>query len=106
VSEYVPEPWAAVLLAAAAFRVWRLIAADKILDRPRDWLTRRPMYSDGLHRVTLDMWLHCPWCSGAWVTLGWWAAWMICPEWTVVAAVPFALNAVVALVAVNLDRGD
>ena len=76
----IPEPWAFALLALAAFRVWKLIAEDTLLDRPlrrlREW-----------EAVT------CPWCSGAWITVAWWAAWLLWPHGTLVAAVALAVDA-------------
>lgn len=101
----IPSVWEFALLAGAAFRVWRLLAADAILDRPRDWLTRRAKAEAGEHREEVDIFLHCPWCLGFWITVAWWGAWLIWPHATVLIAVPFAANALVALVAQNLD-GD
>ena len=87
----IPEPWAFALLALAAFRVWKLVAEDTLLDRPlarlREW-----------EAVT------CPWCSGAWIAGAWWASWYwLSPHWTLVAAVPFALSTTVAALALALD---
>lgn len=91
----VPSWWPFLLLALAAFRTWRLIAEDTILNRPRArfvrWLPKGEEF------------VLCPWCSGAWISVGWWLAWCAWPHWTLVVSVPFALSAVVALVAVNLD---
>lgn len=100
----IPEPWQALILTMAAFRVWRLLAADAILDKPREWLTRRAKHEAVQHRKEVDIFLHCPWCLGWWITCAWWGAWLLWEDWVVFAGVPFAMNAVVALVAVNLDR--
>lgn len=65
-SEYVPEPWVFALLALAAFRIWKLVADDRILDRPRDWLLGKMTTP---HRQ--DYWgdfLVCPWCAGFWIS--------------------------------------
>lgn len=91
-----PGWWAFVLLALAAFRVYRLLAADALLDRPRDWVTARV-------GEKAELFVVCPWCLGFWVAAGWWLAWAASPHWTVVVAAPFALSAVVALLEVNLD---
>lgn len=91
----VPDWWGFLLLALAAFRIFRLVAEDTILDRPRERLIR--WMPKGEEFVT------CPHCAGFWITVGWWACWQAWPHWTVVAAVPLALSAVVGLVAVNLD---
>jgi hypothetical protein len=32
----IPEPWEFALLALAAFRIWKLVGDDAVLDRPRD----------------------------------------------------------------------
>ena len=105
----VPEPWEAVLLALAAFRIFRLLAGDVILRPLRVRLIRRAeipgeTYIGGKpYRRTLDEFVHCPWCLGWWITLGWWIAWLVWPRGSIVAAVPFALSAIVGLVSHNLD---
>jgi hypothetical protein len=96
VSWNVPNWWQFALLALAAFRVWRLLGEDSILARPRASFKRR----------TSDYWdqfLLCPWCAGFWITLIWWLAWIAWPHWTLIVATPFAINAVVGLIAANLD---
>lgn len=90
----IPDWWEFILLALAAFRCWWLIANDKILDKPRDWV---------LARISADEFVECPWCAGAWITLAWWGAWVAWDE-TVYAAVPFALSAAVAILAMAVDR--
>jgi hypothetical protein len=95
----IPEWWPFLLLALAAWRTFRLLAEDTILDRPREYLLRHTKGKGELFIV-------CPFCLGFWVSVGWWLAWVAWPHWTRVAATPFALSAVVALVsliAVNLD---
>ena len=90
-----PQPWAFALLALAAFRFFKLIADDAILDRPRDRLVK--------NRETLNTFVVCPWCIGAWIAAAWWAAWWAWPHPTLVAATPFALSAAVGLLASALD---
>lgn len=104
----IPEPFAFVLLALASWRVWRLIAEDALLDRPRAWLLRGTPPPGGAtplpgYRETVAYWLTCPYCAGFWIAVGWWAGWLLLDDWAVAAAVPWAISAVVALVAVNLD---
>ena len=97
---HVPSVWVFVLLALASYRVWHLLAEDAILDRPRRWLLRLGDWEDGQaapdsYRDKWGEFLICPWCLGFWVGLAWWAAWLA-SDWAVVAAVPFAISAVVA----------
>ena len=93
----VPSWWEAVFLAGAAFRVWRLIAQDTILDEARDRLVKADSRSE--YRQGLDEFLRCPWCMGFWVSVAWWIAWLIFPHATVVVAVPWAISAAVGLIA-------
>jgi hypothetical protein len=96
----IPGPWHFALLALAIFRVWKLVGDDAVLDRPRDWvlvrLERRASW--------LDYFITCPWCSGFWLMLVWWVAWLIWPHAAVVVAVPFALSAAVGYLGVGIDR--
>jgi hypothetical protein len=97
------------LLALAAFRTYRLIGRDAILDRPRKWAVNLPRdwrEDDTVpddYREELAMFLECPWCAGFWITLAWWAAWLASHRWAAIVAVPFALSAVVALIEKNAD---
>lgn len=95
----VPDPWVFVILAAAAYRCFRLLCCDTILDRPRVrlciWLPD-----------TFTEWITCPWCSGFAASVGWFLAWEAWPRWTLVVAVPLALSAALALAEVNLGPDD
>ena len=66
----VPPPWLFVLGALAAWRIYKLVSEDTILDRPRNWLTDRSTWAAEL--------LECPYCAGFWVSLlgslGWYLA--------------------------------
>lgn len=86
----VPSWWEALLLALATYRVWRLLAEDTILDRPRDWLLSRS--------AVLDAMVPCVWCLGTWVGLAWWGAWQAFPHGTLVAAGACAVLTGAALV--------
>ncbi len=86
----IPDWWTTALLALAAFRTWKLIGDDTILDRPRTWIVKR----GGEYVETL---LECPWCAGAYVSVAWWLAWYFWPHGTLVASVPFAISALVGL---------
>lgn len=96
----VPEPWEAVLLALAAWRIFQLIALDDILDQPRRYLTRlgKEWEKDGdaipkEYREKWALFLTCPYCLGFWITAIWWGFWQIWPHGTLVVAGLFALHA-------------
>jgi len=100
-SDNVPAVYELVLLALASYRLWRLLAEDDILDRPRRALLRLGSWQEGEdapvgYRAKLGEFLACPWCAGWWIALAWWGAWLLEPDWTLVAAVPFVLSALVA----------
>lgn len=84
-----PSWYGALLLASAAYRCWLLVAVDDIGE-----LVRSRIY-----RGRVMNWLECPWCSGAWLALGWWLGYQLSPHWSLVAAVPFALSLGVGLLA-------
>ena len=71
----IPPPYYFVLLVLAAYRAWRLIAEDDVLERPRHWLVRLPSdWDEGdplpkSYRDKLALFITCPWCAGAWVSL-------------------------------------
>jgi hypothetical protein len=106
----IPNWWEFVLLALAVFRIYRLIAEDTILDRPRRWLLRlgNEWQSDGdeippEYREKWALFITCPWCLGFWLSVLAWVGWLIFPTETIWLAVPWALSAVVALINKNLD---
>jgi hypothetical protein len=85
------------LLGLAAFRTWKLLADDTILDRPRErtiFLIRKRW---GRHADYVRLFLECPWCAGFWITLAWWGAWQLWPHGTLVAAGAMSLAAIVGL---------
>lgn len=55
------DPALFVLTSLAAYRLWRLIALDVVLDKPRGWIIRRL----GLER---SAWISCSWCAGFWMS--------------------------------------
>lgn len=106
----IPDWWTFLLLALAAFRVFRLVSEDTVFDRPRAYLLGYRGWQEGeklpdTYRAKWGEWITCPWCAGFWVSLGFWVAWQMWPHATTVAAVPLAVSAVLALVSKNLD-GD
>jgi hypothetical protein len=108
----VPSPWIALILVAASYRIWRLLADDIILDRPRNWVVRLPRgWEEGdpipaSYRIELANFITCPWCFGFWITLAVWVIWQIEPHWTTILLVPFALSAAVGITRINLDPAE
>lgn len=94
----IPNPWEGALLGLAAWRVFRLVADDRIADRPRAWLLGVPGwngegdppagYRDGLAYL-----LTCPYCAGFWIACAWWGAWLLGGDWVLAAATPWAISA-------------
>ena len=85
-----PDPFEALLLGIAAWRTWHLVANDDITERPRRYITRSKWVKDLVE---------CPYCLGFWVALAWAVSFAVFPTETVWVALPFALNAVVIVVA-------
>ena len=81
-----PNWYALILLALAAFRVWRLLAIDTVLDGPRERLPQ-----------SWAWFISCPWCLGFWVSLSWWAGYQLWPHAALIVAVPFAVSTLVGL---------
>lgn len=119
----IPHPWVALVLALATFRAVRLIGWD---DLPPILRLRRRVTGEqvsvsssanaalGLtsevpqavyswRRPTLAHFLGCAYCQGWWTGLVVYGAWLLWPIGTLYACAPFALNAVVGIVARNLD---
>lgn len=105
----VPGIWEAVLLSAFAYRLWRLLAEDVILEHPRRWLVRLDRdWEEGLalpdgYRFGLAEFINCPWCLGFWLSVLVWLAWLVEPTGTLVVAVPFAISVAVGVIRINLD---
>lgn len=94
----IPTPWELALIVLAAWRVWRLLAEDTILDGVRRAVLRR------WPSETVAEFMDCPYCLGFWVALAWVIALWVEPYWTVVAAVPWAVSAGVAVLATAVHR--
>lgn len=90
----IPNWWQFLLLALAAYRVWRLIAFDEVTAHARSRLAGHP---------TLETFTRCPWCFGFWITLALWAAWWVWPHPILVALAPLAISTLVGLTA-SVDR--
>jgi hypothetical protein len=108
----VPSPWAALILVAAAYRLWRLLAEDTILNTPRrrlvnlplDWEEGEPVPDD--YRIGLANFISCPACFGFWISLSVWLLWEANAHWTEVFSMPFAISAAVIVVRARLDPPD
>lgn len=90
----IPDWWEATLLTVGAFSVWRLLAIDVILKRPRDWLLGGFSPERG---EAVDKFVLCPWCFGFWILLAEWGLWQLWPHAVLVAVVPFAMRAGVGM---------
>jgi hypothetical protein len=110
----VPEPFEFLLLALGGFRVVRLISADTITEKFREWLTgwddeEAPTISDEQRakhsrlRVYVSTLIRCPWCVGFYLAMGFYGLWLVLPSAVLVACVPLALSALFGLIAKNLD---
>lgn len=105
-----PPIWTSILLFGAAFRIYRLLAKDTILDTPRGKLLGLGKWKPGSpipakYREKWAEFLTCPWCLGFWITLAWWGAWQHWPHAIEVASVPLTISAAVGLIA-KLDAED
>jgi Protein of unknown function (DUF1360) len=105
----VPGWYQLILLGLAAYRIFRLLGVDTITDRPRLWLVGLPRgWQEGdpipdSYREELALFLQCPWCAGFWISALWWAAWLVWPHATLVAAGLFAISAIVGAAGHLLD---
>jgi hypothetical protein len=100
----VPDWWTLVLLGLAAYRIFRLIGVDTVLDVPRAWLVGLAGWQEGRptpagYRQGLAEFLVCPWCLGFWTAFAWWGSWQLWPHGSLVVAAPFAISALVGLIA-------
>lgn len=105
----VPNWYQLLLLGLAAWRTYRLLAEDIILERPRRWLVNLdPLWRQGQplnigYRDRLAEFINCPYCLGAWTAIVWWAAWLIWPHATLIVAAPCAISAIL-IAAAKLDE--
>lgn len=101
----IPNWWEVILLSLAAWRTFRLIAEDDILDRPRRWVLRlTPDWEDGdepndEYRFTWGEFITCPYCAGFWISLAWWGTWLLFPHAALLVAAPLAINTVLIYLA-------
>jgi hypothetical protein len=106
---HVPTPWEALLLAACAYRIWRMLSEDEILNRPRRWLVQLSRdWQEGEvvpegYRARLAEFINCPWCLGFHVSWVVWLLWILDEKWTLILATPFAISAAVGVIRSKLD---
>ena len=88
----IPKWYELLLLGAAAWRTFQLLAFDEILNRPRRWLLRLGDWQEGdrdlpeNYRLEWAKFITCPYCAGAWIASIWWIAWQISGHWTNIVA--------------------
>ncbi len=88
-----------VLLALAAWRTYRLLSDDTILDRPRQNLTARiAKRRNNAAAIYFNDFITCPFCLGFWTAVAWWGAWELWPHGALVAAGAVAVTALVPLI--------
>lgn len=98
----VPDPWVALVIVAAGWRLWHLVAVDTILDRPREWFFYE---AEAEKHPKLLLFVECPFCAGFWITVVCWLAWVITPEalWVLT---PFALHTGMLAIEKLMDSGE
>lgn len=117
-----------VILALGSYSITRLIVTDSfpLFEKPRKWILERfpaeghasqikpkrgtsRRTSNNIYIVEEGHWLgeliSCPWCSGWWVSLAIWVAFMFIPEIVIIGLVPFALRAFVGGYANKIGGG-
>jgi hypothetical protein len=99
----VPKPYSFGLVALAAWRTWKLVGDDRILDRPRDWAVEKLGGTESVRGTYWSDFIRCPYCAGAHISFAWWLAWQRDQRKTEIAAVPLAVSAVVGLLGTVLD---
>lgn len=126
-----PSPWVFALLVLGTYRGLRLIGWDNapLIERIRNWITGAELVTNGstnarmgvtnepvtvtvaYRRPTLEHFLTCPFCVGAWISIAVYTAWVAAghpgsvgtSSWMWYAMVPLALSGAVGLVSKNLD---
>src|SRR5262245_19874808 len=83
----VPDWYALLLLGLGAYRVWRLLPEDTLLEALRSRLMREDGWLEEL--------VECPWCLGFWIAVCFWAGYQLWPHAMLVVSVPLALSVVV-----------
>lgn len=104
----IPDWYTLALLSLAAYRVFRLLSEDTILDGPRAWVLGYSGWKEGQplpnsYRTKAAEFVSCPHCLGFWCSLAFVGAWWLWPRGTTLVAVPLAVSALVGAIAHVLD---
>lgn len=96
----IPDPMTFIILCLATFRFSRLLTVDVILSSLREkiWNKFPPHVSKFGYLFT------CSWCMSIWVASAVTLCYTIIPIVTLLLCVPFAISAVVGLIANRLDN--
>jgi hypothetical protein len=98
----IPDWYILILLSLAAFRIWKLLAEDTVLARPRERFLQ--LFGPRDERPAVSVWIFmvCPWCLGAWLCGVVYAGWIAfgpgvwsSQEWFMAAVVVAAMSAIV-----------
>lgn len=107
------SPWAFVLVALGAYRLWRIVARDSITEKARVAATGyadadAPPLEPGTRspRRYLSALIRCAWCSGFYIAVAAYVCWRLWPHATLTGATPLALSAVLGLTRKNLDKEE
>lgn len=60
---------ASIVIGLASAAIWRAMAVDVVTKKVREWLWGEDA-PDTTFRNWLKAWGKCPWCAGAWITVG------------------------------------
>lgn len=104
----IPDWYTLVLLAAAAYRVFRLLSEDTILDGPRAWVLGYRGWKEGRplpdsYRTKAAEFVSCPWCLGFYIALLIYLFWLWQPGWTTTISVPLAISCFVGMLEKHLS---
>lgn len=109
----IPSIYELALLGVAAWRTFQLLAFDDILNRPRRWaLKLDPNWAEegdevgDEYRLRWALFITCPYCAGFWICIVWFAAWQVWEFGTLVATIPFVLNAALILCHKHLAKNE
>lgn len=108
----VSDEFEIILVAIAAWRTFNLIAFDKVLNQPRQWLVKLGWdWKEGdeipeQYKLDWAYFLTCPYCAGFWISFVWWVAWLIAPHPVAIFAVLFFFATTVVALAKPLTPED